>query len=194
MHPHWSCPILPWRSGNTLDPPFHHPPPPYWLGDIFLFVLMKDCYPHCRQLCTCTSCNKERIFSTFHVAFSCRYGQTSLHAIARDWHTNVAKYFLERGALIDRADKYGRTPLHLAAAVDHHEMVEFLVLNGGMLSVVILNDVKKGPSVPILTKGTVPSLCYFFGLNATLLRNHIKFYSWEGEGATQLLALCVSLP
>ena len=33
--------------------------------------------------------------------------------------------------MIDKADKYGRTPLHLAAAVDHHEMVEYLALNGG---------------------------------------------------------------
>ena len=60
-----------------------------------------------------------------------RYGQTALHAIARDWHIDVARYALEHGAMIDKADNYGRTPLHLAAAVDHHEMVEYLALNGG---------------------------------------------------------------
>ena len=60
-----------------------------------------------------------------------RYGQTALHAAARDWNIDVAKYLLGNGALLDKGDKYGRTPLHLAAAVDHHEMVRFLVLNGG---------------------------------------------------------------
>ncbi len=54
-----------------------------------------------------------------------------LHAIARDWHVDVVKYALEHGANINKADVFGRTPLHLAAAVDYHEMVEYLVLNGG---------------------------------------------------------------
>ena len=60
-----------------------------------------------------------------------RYGQTVLHAIARDWHIDVAKYALEHNAMINKADVYGRTPLHLAAAVDYYEMVEFLAFNGG---------------------------------------------------------------
>ncbi len=60
-----------------------------------------------------------------------RYGQTALHAIARDWHVDVVKYVLGKGAIINKQDLYGRTPLHLASAVDYHEMVEFLVLNGG---------------------------------------------------------------
>ena len=60
-----------------------------------------------------------------------RYGQTALHAVARDWHMDIARFFLEHGAIIDKADEYGRTPLHLAASVDHFKMVEFLVLNGG---------------------------------------------------------------
>eukprot|EP00795_Rhopilema_esculentum_P002480 gene2480-18142_t len=59
-----------------------------------------------------------------------RYGQTALHAAARDWNIDVAKYLLDNGALLDKGDKHGRTPLHLAAAVDHHEMIRFLVLNG----------------------------------------------------------------
>lgn len=34
------------------------------------------------------------------------------------------------GASINQADKYGRTPLHVAAAVDYPEMVHFLVQRG----------------------------------------------------------------
>ena len=43
----------------------------------------------------------------------------------------MAKFMLEQGAEINKADCYGRTPLHLAAAVDYGEMVEFLIENGG---------------------------------------------------------------
>lgn len=34
------------------------------------------------------------------------------------------------GASINQADKYGRSPLHVAAAVDYPEMVNFLLENG----------------------------------------------------------------
>lgn len=34
------------------------------------------------------------------------------------------------GAKIDRVDKYGRSPLHVASAVDYSDMVEFLVSKG----------------------------------------------------------------
>ncbi len=44
---------------------------------------------------------------------------------------DVVKYVLAKGAIINKQDLYGRTPLHLASAVDYHEMVEFLVVNGG---------------------------------------------------------------
>ena len=35
-----------------------------------------------------------------------------------------------KGADINHQDKYGRTPLHVAAAVDYPEMVEFLLQSG----------------------------------------------------------------
>ena len=34
------------------------------------------------------------------------------------------------GAKIDKVDKYGRSPLHVASAVDYSDMVEFLVSKG----------------------------------------------------------------
>ena len=45
---------------------------------------------------------------------------------------DVARYLLENKADINQADNYGRTPLHVAAAVDYPEMVNFLIENGGL--------------------------------------------------------------
>lgn len=41
--------------------------------------------------------------------------------------------FSSTGASVNQADKYGRTPLHVAAAVDYPEMVQFLVQRGADL-------------------------------------------------------------
>lgn len=56
--------------------------------------------------------------------------------VSRTWHIDVAKFLLELGADVNQADKYGRTPLHVAAAVDYPEMVEILIKNGGMCYVI----------------------------------------------------------
>lgn len=61
-----------------------------------------------------------------------RHGQTVLHEIARNWHPDAGLFFLQRGAAINSADNWGRTPLHLAAAVNYSEMVDFLIHSGGM--------------------------------------------------------------
>ena len=41
--------------------------------------------------------------------------------------------FSSIGASVNQPDKYGRTPLHVAAAVDYPEMVQFLVQRGADL-------------------------------------------------------------
>ena len=66
------------------------------------------------------------------------YGQTIMHEIAREWSIGAAQACLERFADIDKPDKYGRSPLHLACAVNYPEMVEWLVLNGGERKVTML--------------------------------------------------------
>ena len=65
------------------------------------------------------------------INFGDKYGQTCMHEISRDWHTDVAQFALSRGADINKSDHYGRTPLHLAAAVNYAEMVFWLLSNGG---------------------------------------------------------------
>ena len=62
-----------------------------------------------------------------------KHGQTALHEVARNWHPDVALFFIQRGANLNKCDNYGRSPLHLAAAVNYHEMVEFLIHNGGKI-------------------------------------------------------------
>ena len=59
-------------------------------------------------------------------------GQSPFFSVVRDWHIDVAEFAIERGADINLKGKYGRTPLHLAAAVNYPEMVEFLLQNGGI--------------------------------------------------------------
>ena len=65
------------------------------------------------------------------INFADRHGQCTMHEIARGWNTASALFAFEQGANLNKPDKYGRTPLHLAAAVNHHEMVEWLVEHGG---------------------------------------------------------------
>ena len=56
-----------------------------------------------------------------------------IYQAARVWHVDVAKFLIEHKADINQADNYGRTALHIAAAVDYGEMVTFLIENGGKL-------------------------------------------------------------
>ena len=54
-----------------------------------------------------------------------------LYQVARAWHVDVAQFLIDQKANINVADNYGRTPLHVAAAVDYPEMVNFLIKMGG---------------------------------------------------------------
>ena len=56
-----------------------------------------------------------------------------MHEIAREWHTDVAQFFIENGGNINLPDFYGRTPLHIAAASDYPEMCDFLIANGAIV-------------------------------------------------------------
>jgi len=59
-----------------------------------------------------------------------RYGQTVMHEIAREWHTDAAMFLKLKGVNIDNADNYGRTPLFVAVTVNNSKMVEWLINNG----------------------------------------------------------------
>ena len=47
------------------------------------------------------------------------------------WTNTEFLFGILTGAVVNQPDKYGRTPLHVAAAVDYPEMVQFLVQRGG---------------------------------------------------------------
>lgn len=55
-----------------------------------------------------------------------------MHEVAREWSTDFAKFLKIKGIDIDVADKWGRTPLFVATAHNYVDMVEWLVLNGGI--------------------------------------------------------------
>ena len=51
---------------------------------------------------------------------------------ARAWNVDVARFLMkECKANPNHVDYRGRTPLHVAAAVDYPEMVELLIASGG---------------------------------------------------------------
>ena len=54
----------------------------------------------------------------------------------------LSKNLVEVGGDIHLADFYGRTPLHVAAASDHHDMVAFLIANGANVNAVTVHDAK----------------------------------------------------
>ena len=54
------------------------------------------------------------------------------------WHTDVARFLLEHGADINHPDHLGRTPLHVAAAVDYPEMCDLLIERGGNYKILLL--------------------------------------------------------
>lgn len=51
--------------------------------------------------------------------------------VARTWHADVAVFLIENNADVNRADMFGRTPLHVAAIVDYPELIEILIQQGG---------------------------------------------------------------
>ena len=60
-------------------------------------------------------------------------GQTLMHDVAREWNVDVAKFLKFKGARIDKADNYGRTPLFVAVVSGHEEMIDWLLQNGGSI-------------------------------------------------------------
>ena len=66
---------------------------------------------------------------------SCRsadkYGQTILHAFVRDWNPDIIRFAEEQCVDLDVQDKFGVSPLHLAAGMDLKESTEELLKHGG---------------------------------------------------------------
>ncbi|XP_028398324.1 uncharacterized protein LOC114521948 [Dendronephthya gigantea] len=77
--------------------------------------------------------------------------QTIFHEVSRSWNTDVAKFLVDQGANVNHQDMYGRSPLHVAAAVDYASMVEFILQHGG--------------DVNIKTKGEEQTAIYYAAKN-----------------------------
>ncbi|XP_057290140.1 uncharacterized protein LOC130612805 [Hydractinia symbiolongicarpus] len=58
------------------------------------------------------------------------HGQSLLHEVAREWSTDFANFLRIKGIDINAADHWGRTPLIVASACNHVEMIEWLIHNG----------------------------------------------------------------
>ena len=89
------------------------------------------------------------------------YGQTILHEIAREWHTDVAKFFIQNGGNVNLPDFYGRTALHVAAWADYAEMVEFLIENGADIEAVTSHDGEKLVNCDVKVPGQLQTPLHF---------------------------------
>lgn len=58
------------------------------------------------------------------------FGQSIMHEVAREWHTDLAYFLKVKGADVDKADNFGRTPLFVAVASNNLQMTEWLIKNG----------------------------------------------------------------
>ncbi|XP_046860869.1 transient receptor potential channel pyrexia-like isoform X4 [Xenia sp. Carnegie-2017] len=65
-------------------------------------------------------------------------GYNSRRSCVGEVHKPYEKMLLEElpGADINKQDKFGRSPLHVAAAVDYDRMVEFLIKNGANINII----------------------------------------------------------
>ena len=54
-----------------------------------------------------------------------------LHEAVAHWDLAVVEFLVQHGATVNAVDKDGRTPLHIAAYVNHVDVVIFLLDNGG---------------------------------------------------------------
>ena len=54
-------------------------------------------------------------------------GQCVMHEVAANWDTEVAEFFVSKGANIKMKDNNGRTPLHIAASSNHVKIMEWLL-------------------------------------------------------------------
>uniref|UniRef100_A0A4W3H618 Uncharacterized protein n=1 Tax=Callorhinchus milii TaxID=7868 RepID=A0A4W3H618_CALMI len=81
-------------------------------------------------------------------------------------------FLLARGADVNSPDIYGRTPLHVAAAVNHVEMIEFLIGIGGKTIYSKSAVGKTNPSAFYTTPRTFlrGKVCNFVSCFPTLLR------------------------
>lgn len=58
------------------------------------------------------------------------HGQTMLHACVRDWHSDVILFAMNNNACVNAQDDFGRSPLHLAAALNAVDATKVLLRHG----------------------------------------------------------------
>ena len=71
-----------------------------------------------------------------------KYGQTILHAFVRDWHPDVTLFAIRNNANVNAQDIYGRSPLHLAAALNCSVIARILLQNGALVDIETFVDLQ----------------------------------------------------
>ncbi|VDB86724.1 unnamed protein product [Peniophora sp. CBMAI 1063] len=82
---------------------------------------------HLKKLLARSQFNQSSPVRSTLVAVRCPQGQTALHRAASAGTVDACRLLLERGALVDDADKYGHTPFHLSAQSGSFETIKMLL-------------------------------------------------------------------
>ncbi|XP_038057678.1 uncharacterized protein LOC119729193 isoform X2 [Patiria miniata] len=110
-----------------------------------------------------------------------KHGQTVLHEAVRAWETDVASFLLEKGAKPNQKDRYGRAPLHIAAAVNYPEMI-----------LLLLDNEHENADIEILTNGENHTPIHFAARNdacaalKTLQKMGANLHARDYKGRTAL--------
>ena len=67
----------------------------------------------------------------FDINWVDEYGTTFLHAGSIEGRLHVLAYLVEKGALVDKPDKYGGTALYAAVYRNHMDIIRLLLENEG---------------------------------------------------------------
>ena len=102
----------------------------------------------------------------------------------------LSKNLVEVGGDIHLADFYGRTPLHVAAASDHHDMVAFLIANGANVNAVTVHDAKHLATMDAKVKNPSYDISIIICIIILVARSKSNTITFRSSGRRKKIMCC----